>query len=576
MNTLLYSAAVSLLIGLLLVAGVAADDMPLYDPMEEDFATEYLYATNAAETQGAGDAPSSQGSNLKEDRIWDQSIAKRAISSAITPDGSFIAVGIPKPGEALLLDRDGETIWSTRFSSSVYSIATSSDGSFTAVAADKLYVIYPHGGEAWSKDLEYYVYGTAISSDGSVIIGSLDDGSVRCFDRNGFMRWQFQAGEDVHALSTSSDGTTTAVGSDDGYIYLLNGYGSVAWNFDTHSPVRSISLSSDGSRIAAATIDRMAYIFDNKGFLLWEYAAQSRINSVSVSSDGLYIAIAEGCRVHVFDQDGTMVWEYDTTASSRFLASSSTGATYGPEVTTVALSSFGSNIVIGTGEGDPKISLYSLEPAQSAYISNRPFGSVYDFQPYGGQSPSYTGGLTDGNPYTYTITRKEEGARNIYTVRMSASSFWVDAKSGYENVSIARMTWAGEQELLPTTFSGHDLQGNYIFEAVTDKEITRYVLVFDAQNGTAGDAGQIPLLETFVFIALLALVSIGLFVFTAQQRDRKQHKQLERLILDSEHGQSAELEPSAWINTDATDTAQKTEPESDFGRLESLIRGRKR
>jgi WD40 repeat protein len=446
---------------------------------------------------------------LKGTSLWSYATGKRITSTAITADGSYSVVGTHRTGEVFLLDQKGAVIWNQIVNVPVYAASIATDGTLITVAADKLYVIYPHGGEAWQKDIGFFPYSTAVSAGGSHIVAGFDDGSIRCFDRKGAALWSYQLKENVYAVSITSNGSFTAVGSDDDRVYLLDTKGKEKWSYRTGGNVRSVSISSDGLFIAAGSNDRVAYLFNQKGVLVWKYKASSPISSVSISSDAQYIAAAEGSRVHIFNLQGKILWEYDTGSQGNIVSASSLGNFAGPDVTSVALSSSATYLLVGTGAGDQKVYYYTFRevpievPEQAvprAYLAA-------DSQSVYLHAQAEGGGKTADFAFISGIVKPDPTAPQR-VVRISVSPEWVVQNGDKERVRI--MEWSGTRsEILKTSFIGYDLSGNLIFEAVSEREKATYGLtVQDAEHGYAQLFGVLPL-----EIAVMCVLGLGALVF---------------------------------------------------------------
>lgn len=446
---------------------------------------------------------------LSGSSLWNFATGKRITSTAITADGSFSVIGTHRAGEVFLLDQKGTVIWNQIVNVPVYAASIATDGTLITVAADKLYVIYPHGGEAWQKDIGFFPYSTAVSAGGSHIVAGFDDGSIRCFDRKGTALWSYQLKENVYAVSITSNGSFTAIGSDDDRVYLLDTKGRDKWSYRTGGNVRSVSIASDGLYIAAGSSDRVAYLFDQKGSLIWKYKAVSPISSVSISPDAQYIAVAEGSRVHIFNLQGEILWEYDTGSQGNIVSASSLGNFAGPDVTSVALSSSAAYLLMGTGAGDQKVYYYTFREVPIE-VPKQPVPRAYlaaDSQSVYLHAQAEGGGKTADFAFISGIVKPDPTAPQT-VVRISVSPEWVAQRGGKDRIGI--MEWSGARsEILKTSFIGYDLSGNLIFEAVSEREKATYGLtVQEAEKGSAQLFGTLPL-----EIAVMGVLALGAGLF---------------------------------------------------------------
>jgi len=431
--------------------------------------------------------------SLSPAEVWNASARERITSTSITGDGSHAVAATHRPGTIYYFDSSGAVQWRRPMEVPVFGVAISPDGTHVAAAAEKLYLLYPHGGEIWSEDSGYFVYSVAVSRGGERIAAGYDDGTVRLFDRDGHLLWSYTAGDDVISTAIAADGSYVAAGSEDHHLYFLDGSGGLLWKYRTGDGVQGVALSADGSLVGAGSGDRVAYVLDGRGNLLWKYAAENRIRAVSVSPEGALVAICEGSRLHLFDREGRSLWELDTGSGGRQVSTSSTGATAGPAVTAAALSSQGLHLVVGTGSGDRRVLFYAADAAVEP--------SVRSVQETGIRAPvealeaSYLQDADDGSvresAYVSSITRLGPHPHDPVAVRIAVSPHWLAGRpGGAEGIRILERTENGTETMLKTTIVGYDLRNNTIFEAVSGNRSAVYGLASGVTDDGAAPTGE--------------------------------------------------------------------------------------
>ena len=209
------------------------------------------------------------------------------ISAAITPDKSKLAiltfVNRSVDPNVHLVDSQGRVIWSSLLIGGMTEIAITHDGARVAVAfipggflgpqrsqlallgIGRVILIDEQGNPIWSFDVDGWALSVAITPDGSrVAIGSNDE-SIYLLDGQGSLLWSFKAGGEIRSVAISSDGSTVAAGSKDGNVYIFDGQGKQLWAFETGGNVRSVAITPDGSRVVAASTDGNVYFLDGRG-----------------------------------------------------------------------------------------------------------------------------------------------------------------------------------------------------------------------------------------------------------------------------------------------------------------------
>jgi hypothetical protein len=298
--------------------------------------------------------------------------------------------------------------------------------------------------------------------DAEYIGAGFDDDRVYLLDRDGNRLWDYLTGGNVYSVSISEDGSYTVAGSDDDRVYFFNEGGGLLWSFTTGNDVRSVSISSDGGYVVAGSYDRIVYFFDKTGLLLWKYPMGERVNSVAVSPDGFYIAACAETKIRIFNQEGAVLWEFDSGATGRYVGVSSQGTPVGAEITSVALSSSASYLLIGTGSGDQKIYLYAFHTPVPVGTSQPPPFIPHDLQSFLHTSEEPSIEVAPG-AYIVSVTNgaSENGSA---TVQLAVPASWINSSS---NRTVGIFMWEDHSApvALETRFVGLDMNRNPVYEA---------------------------------------------------------------------------------------------------------------
>ena len=147
----------------------------------------------------------------------------------------------------------------------------------------------------------------------------------------------------VSALSFSDDGSYLATGSEDNNLNFYYTDGDLLWNYNKmEEGVMDVSVSSDGSYIAAVDQIRVYLFTKEGGEPLWVHEMQGF--TVAISSDGSNIVVGtQKGEVTLLDKEGNLLWTLRT----------------GDVVNDVSISSNGSYMVAGSS--DHNIYLYNKD-----------------------------------------------------------------------------------------------------------------------------------------------------------------------------------------------------------------------
>jgi WD40 repeat protein len=443
---------------------------------------------------------------------------KKVTSTSFTSDGSNFMVGTQRGGAATLYKNSGEVSWQHREEVPIAGVACAPDGTAYAVAADQLYVFYPHGGVFWSFNPSgYFAHSVSISSEeGAYVAASFDDQNVYLFQKDGTIVWQYPIEDKIRSVSIAADGSYIGAGSDDDHVYLLDRSGWLVWEYETGGDVKAVSLSGDGSYIAVGSMDNYVYMFDRVGNLLWKYQTAGRVNGVSITPEGDYVAACAGSMIYLFNAGGDLAWSYDTLSRGSIVSISNTGSISGAEVTSVALSSMASYLVAGTGTGDQSVYLFSLDhPDAMPGYEDYPSGVPEDQRPF---LYSAEGSSVDLNGIvsSISITREYLHDMDIAFVQMAVNRTWIDNRTEPGRVKLVYLTDNTTPHVLDTEFRDPGPEGDYIFEAVSTEDVASYGILIESEGTGAGDAGAFP--YELLIVGLLAVTIGSGYVYTSRKK----------------------------------------------------------
>lgn len=170
-----------------------------------------------------------------------------------------------------------------------WSVAISPDGSYAALGAgNNLVYFFDNKNKRllWKYEADMDVISVSISEDGKCLAAGSNDGYVYFFSQEGKLLWKYKVNFPVVTVSLSKDGNYLALGSYNRYVWFLNKDGELLWRYKAGKAVTSTSISADGKYIVAGSRDKNIYSFNRAGKLLWEYKTGDCVDSVDISEDG--------------------------------------------------------------------------------------------------------------------------------------------------------------------------------------------------------------------------------------------------------------------------------------------------
>ncbi|KAF5087552.1 MAG: WD40 repeat domain-containing protein [Methanoculleus horonobensis] len=276
--------------------------------------------------------------------VWSLGANGPVSSVAVTHDGSTI---VAAAGSVVyLLDQQGNVLWQNPVGSRVNGVGVSPEGSRIGVAADKLYLYNRDGDLLWTVKTGYVYRSVDLSSNGMYVAAGCDNGAVYIFDRNKKQLWDYDMGTDSYDLAISENGRRIAIGCDNQGVYLLNSRQGESWSYGTGKMVRGIALTPDGRFVAAGSVDRCLYLSTGEGEHLWKYPIGDAVSSTALTNEAKRIFGAAGKTIHVIDRTGAVVQKIGLAGRAE----------------SVAVTPDGSFLVVGGGEGDRSIRLFTNDP----------------------------------------------------------------------------------------------------------------------------------------------------------------------------------------------------------------------
>ncbi|MBP2144918.1 outer membrane protein assembly factor BamB [Methanofollis sp. W23] len=427
--------------------------------------------------------------------LWDVAIGSKVLSTAVSPNGAYVAVGTGSNGAMRLFDGEGAQVWEVPTGSPVFQVSISEDGRYVAGASDKVRVVDQNGKVATQiEDNGFFAYSTAISPDGKHVAAGFDNHVFGVYSANGFAEWMGTLGDDAASLALSRDGRYLVAGSKDDNVSYFADHGTLVWSYETGETVGNVALSPDGGYVAAGSMDRTVYFFDRDGTLLWKYTADDRIFGVAVAEDGERVAVASGHTVTLLDQNGEELWGYDagTTVFCLSMTPDAGMIVYGT-------GGSGNRLVVLEGEkvGDTGEAQDPMPTPVFSYTRGEENGIEYladSFALKEDPAPEIAG-TSDGAAVT-EISRRTADADSAVMVRMTVDASWVAAHGGTGQVKIATCLpdedgiLTTDAEVIPTRFIGYDPENRLIFEGKSPYPLTAYGVV--AVTGDTAPMGAFP------------------------------------------------------------------------------------
>ena len=277
--------------------------------------------------------------------LWDVGANGAVSSVAVSQDGTAVVAGAGST--VYLLDQKGDVLWKTTVGSRVNGVGISPEGSHIGVAADKLYLFDKDGNLLWTEKTTFVYHSVDLSSKATYVAAGCDNGAVYIFDRNKKTLWDYDMGTDSYGIAISENGRVIAAGCDDQGVYYLNSRQGESWSYGTGKCVKGIALTPDGRFVAAGSFDRCVYLSTGEGEHLWKYPTGDAIISTALTNEAREVFAASGRSVLVLDRSGAEIQKITLKGRAESIAAT-------PD---------GSFLVIGGGDGDRSIHLFTRDAA---------------------------------------------------------------------------------------------------------------------------------------------------------------------------------------------------------------------
>lgn len=203
----------------------------------------------------------------------------------------------------------------------------------------------------WSKEVKEEMVDVAMSADGQYM--ATGKNNLSYFSRDGNLLWIREVEAGITDIAMSADGQYTVAGTPRGGVYYFSEDGRLLWNYTTKNAITSIDISADGQYVVAGIQGAIGevYYFSRDGRLLWNQKTANGENIVDISADGQYVVARTFAQVFYFSHDGTLLW------------SQLAGGSYSTNAESIAVSSNGQNVVVGShaAYGNSKVYFFSRD-----------------------------------------------------------------------------------------------------------------------------------------------------------------------------------------------------------------------
>lgn len=232
-----------------------------------------------------------------------------------------------------------------------------------------------------------------LDSAGNVYFGSLD-GYVYSVDRNGVLRWRYDASDWVDSSpALSRDDSTVYVGSwDNAVLALSSNSGELLWKFATDSLVyASPAVAADGT-IYVGSSDGQLYALAPGGALKWEFEVGGELDSSpAIDGDGNVYVGSDAGFVTCLDPAGVELWTWEVPTELNAVARDF-GVLGSPMLTAAG------DVIVGCQNHY----VYSLDAATGAQRWKYETGAVVESSLVEGMGRSCVLGGRDGYLYSFS------------------------------------------------------------------------------------------------------------------------------------------------------------------------------
>jgi len=255
---------------------------------------------------------------------WSKTFESRV--TAIALDRQFLGVSLDN-GELLLLDHEGNRVWSNRTESYVgfndafliyenrlyvgdmkgfyyvfdvngtllaksqtdaYTLSVDRIGDKTLVVSDK--GVYTVEGELLVKRIAADNYVRAAHVDADLSAFASDRGELVAFNASGSILWNESVAGTVGRVYSAPDGVVAGTKEDD--VYVMNADGNKRWSTEIGGSVTYTFLNKD--YVIASSLNNTVYAFNWRGRALWVNYERLPVTALEENNQALVYGTAEG------------------------------------------------------------------------------------------------------------------------------------------------------------------------------------------------------------------------------------------------------------------------------------------
>jgi outer membrane protein assembly factor BamB len=247
--------------------------------------------------------------------LWERQTGLIGVDGlAVTPDGSYIAVGATdeeKNGHLMLFDGDGTKLWNHQIDGRVETVAVSKTGYVVAGPRDRCIYVYDSTGDLIFNHYAgnfYDTQDTVIAPDESYFLFGSEHKYLNCHTLEGDLLWQEEVGAPCN-IRISADGEYIVVATDESTLFLFEKNGTKLWSKKATDAffIEEVAVSAHAEYIAITAKEKhflsQLYItvYNRQGELLWRYEGSQPFKAIAISDDGHYIAAGNSNALVFFD-----------------------------------------------------------------------------------------------------------------------------------------------------------------------------------------------------------------------------------------------------------------------------------
>lgn len=361
--------------------------------------------------------------------IWKKNLGSRAIGILFSEDEEIL-LSVSLFGSVNAFNLAGDVLWEELLETPVTSYSFSIDGNYLALGSDQIF-LFDRGGLLWNKSVDSEIYDLSVAEDGSAVIAISKSVQYYYIDKNGNILFSDNAGG--YASSIASNGDFFIVGSS--YPKAFSSNGIEMWRLpSTKSPIVNYIIVKKDNSIFGINDARQVFMLNSMGSPIWSLDGY-KLNRVRALQSGERLAAASDSNIYLFNYDGDIYWAHIHPKPIRDFSFSSDG------------------LYVAYTDG----SLHFTSTIPSALsIETNPAGAEVIIN----------GSMVGVTPLTITDLREA-----VYPIVLTMD--------GYEDWSDSISTKAGEMILLTPTLS----RGPGSVEIISDPE-GAYVYLEDQYYGT--------------------------------------------------------------------------------------------